>query len=75
MSLWQSVCENHWSDALFDTDGDTTNAGLYRYGVRLKRWMDHNQNRTSMEYQFVKLRLLMLERMLQNGSAASFWSP
>jgi hypothetical protein len=74
-NAWQKVCDKHWVDALFDHDGDTTNSGLYRYGVRLRRWMDHNKNPASVDYQFVKLRLLMLERMFRDGSGSGFWTP
>ncbi len=72
---WSHVCKHFWADALFDHDGLVTNAGLYEYGVRIRDWMNRHPDPESKEYQFAKLRIIMLERMFRDGSGCGFWTP
>lgn len=71
---WSHICQHFWTDALFDHDGIVTNTGLYKYGVRIREWMERHPDPESKEYQFAKLRLIMLERMFQDGSGCGFWT-
>lgn len=74
MDLWTYVCQQHWNDALFDTDDMVTNRGLHTYCLRLLGWMQHQVNQETKEYQFAKLRVLMIEEMLKANSASAIWA-
>ncbi len=74
MDLWTYVCQQYWTDALFDTGAEVTNRGLEKHCLRLLGWMQRQVNHETKEYQLAKLRVLMIEEMLKSGNASTIWS-